>query len=190
MRADARRNYSHLLATARAVITEHGADASLREIARRSGVGLPTLYRHFPTREALLEALLQATLAELTEKACELETSSAPDDALVSWFHEGVAFVRSYSRVVDLMAAAIADPDSALHASCVNLRSAGARLLLRAQAEGMARADIDGTDLFALIGALGWVGDQPSFAPRADHLFSIIAGAILADGPKSEIRKG
>lgn len=179
MRADARKNYSHLLAIARVVITEHGADASLRDIARRADVGLATLYRHFPTREALLEALLQATLAELTQKACELETSNAPDEALVSWFREGVAFVRSYSRVVDLMAAAIADPDSALHASCVNLRSAGARLLLRAQAEGTARADIDGTDLFALIGALGWVGDQPSFAPRADHLFDVIAGAIL-----------
>lgn len=179
MRADARKNYCHLLAVARVVISEHGADASLRDIARRADVGLATLYRHFPTREALLEALLQATLADLTQKACDLETSSEPDEALVSWFREGVAFVRSYSRVVDLMAGAIADPDSALHASCVNLRSAGARLLLRAQGEGRARADIDGTDLFALIGALGWVGDQPSFAPHADHLFEVIAGAIL-----------
>lgn len=179
MRADARKNYDHLLAVARAVITEHGADASLRDIARKADVGLATLYRHFPTREALLEALLHATLAELTQKAGELETSDAPDEALVSWFWEGVAFARSYSGVVDLMAAAIADPDSALHASCVNLRSAGTRLLLRAQAEGMARTDIDGADLFALIGAAGWVGDQASFAPRADHLVAIIASTIL-----------
>ena len=147
----------------------------------------PTLYRHFPTREALLEALLQATLAELTQKAGELETSDAPDEALVSWFRDGVTFVRSYSGVVDLMAAAIADPDSALHASCVSLRSAGTRLLLRAQAEGMARTDIDGIDLFALIGALGWVGDQPSFAPRTDHLLGIIAGAILTRGSTSAV---
>lgn len=179
MRADARRNYDHLLAVARAAITEHGADASLRDIARKADVGLATLYRHFPTREALLEALLHATLAELTQKAGELETSDAPDEALVSWFREGVAFARSYSGVVDLMAAAIADPDSALHASCVNLRAAGTRLLLRAQAEGVARTDIDGADLFALIGAAGWVGDQPSFAPRADHLVAIIASSIL-----------
>lgn len=185
MRADARKNYGHLLAVARAVITEHGADASLRDIARKADVGLATLYRHFPTREALLEALLQATLAELTQKAGELETSDAPDEALVSWFRDGVAFVRSYSGVVDLMAAAIADPDSALHASCVSLRAAGTRLLLRAQAEGMARTDIDGIDLFALIGALGWIGDQPSFAPRADHLVSIIASAILTGGLSS-----
>jgi AcrR family transcriptional regulator len=187
MRADARKNYSHLLAVARDVITEHGADASLRDIARRADVGLGTLYRHFPTREALLEALLRATLDDLTQRAGELETSSSPDEALVSWFREAVAFTHSYSGIVDLMAAAIADPDSALHASCTTVRSAGARLLLRAQAEGMARADIDGTDLFALIGALGWVGDQPSFARRADHLVDVIAGAILINRPGRDV---
>ena len=105
MRADARKNYAHLLAVARAVITEHGAEASLRDIARKAGVGLATLYRHFPTREALLEALLHATLAELTQRAGELEKSDAPDEALLAWFRVGVAFVQSYSGVVNLMAA-------------------------------------------------------------------------------------
>lgn len=190
MRADARKNYAHLLAVARVVITEHGAEASLREIARRADVGLATLYRHFPTREALLEVLLRAAVDELTSRAGELERSSSPDEALISWFREGVAFVQSYSGVVNVMAAALADPDSALHASCVTLRSAGARLLLRAQGEKMARADIDGVDLFALIGAVGWLGDQPSFAPRADHLFEIIAGAILASGSTRKARMG
>ena len=179
MRADAKRNYSHLLAVARDVIAEHGADASLREIARRAEVGLGTMHRHFPTREALLDALLRASLDGLTQKAAELEASAAPDEALISWFREGVAFVQGYSGVVDLMAAAIANPDSALHASCTTVRSAGAALLLRAQAKGLARADLNGTDLFALMGALGWIGDQPSFAPRADRLVDIIAGAIL-----------
>lgn len=189
MRADARKNYSHLLAVAREAITEHGADASLRDIARRADVGLGTLYRHFPTREALLEALLRTSLDGLTQKAGELETSSSPDDALVSWFREGVAFVRCYSGVVDLMAAAIADPGSALHDSCATVRSAGARLLARAQAEGLARADIDGIDLFALMGALGWLGDQPSFAPRADHLFDVIADALLTSASGNSARK-
>lgn len=182
MRVDAQRNYDHLLEIARLVVTEHGADASLRDIARRADVGLATLYRHFPTREALLEALLHSALAELTRKAVKLETSNAADEALVAWFRDGVAFVRSFNGVVDLMAVAIADVDSALHASCVTLRSAGARLLLRAQTEGSARADIDGVDLFALMGALGWVGDQPSFASRSDHLVDVVAGAILTPG--------
>ncbi len=190
MRADARKNYSHLLAVARDVITKHGAEASLRDIARRADVGLATLYRHFPTREALLEALLRASLDQLTQKAAEFETSSSPDEALVSWLREAVAFVQSYNGVVALMAAALGDSDSALHASCINLRSAGARLLHRAQAEGMACADLDGVDLFALIGALGWLGDQPSFAPRADHLFDVIASAILTKKPSGKVEHG
>lgn len=181
MRADARKNYSHLLAVARTVITEHGADASLRDIARKADVGLGTLYRHFPTREALLEALLRASLDELTQKAGELEASSSPDEALISWFREAVTFTHSYSGVVDLMAAALDDPDSALHASCTAVRSSGARLLLRAQAEGMARTDIDGADLLALIAMLAWLNDQSSFAPRADRLVDVIVSAVLTN---------
>jgi AcrR family transcriptional regulator len=189
MRADARKNYSHLLAVARDVVTEHGADASMRDIARRADVGLATLLRHFPTREALFEALLRTNLDALTEKAGELETSNPPDEALVSWFREGVAFVQSYSGAVALMASAHADPNSALYATCTAVHSAGARLLLRAQAEGTARADMDGDDLFALMSALGWLVGQPSFAPRADHLFHVIASAILTNRSSTDVKK-
>ena len=179
MRADARRNYEHLLAVAREAIKEQGAEASLRDIARRADVGLGTLYRHFPTREALLEALLRTTLDDLTKMAGDLEASKSADDALLSFFREGVGFVRSYGGIVDAMAAAVADENSALHTSCTTLRTAGARLLQKAQRAGSARADIDGADLFALMAALGWLGDQASFAPRAQHLVELIAGAIL-----------
>jgi AcrR family transcriptional regulator len=189
MRADARKNYDQLLAVASAVVTEHGADASLRDIARRAGVGLATLYRHFPTREALLEVLLRAGFDELAAQAAELETSSAPEDALVSWLRDCVACAREYRGVTTLMMAAIEDTESALHASCVAMRAAGTRLLTRAQAEGAARPDIDGTDLFALVGALAWLGDQPSLAPRADHLFGVIASTILTNQASSEVGK-
>jgi AcrR family transcriptional regulator len=189
MRADARKNHSHLLAVARDVVTKHGVDASMRDIARRADVGLATLLRHFPTREALFEELLRTRADALTQKAAELETSKPPDEALVSWFREGVAFVQSYSGVCVLMASAHGDPDSALYASTTAAHSAGARLLARAQAEGTARADMDGEDLFALMSALGWAVGQPSFAPRADHLFHIIAGAILTSPPSNGVKK-
>jgi AcrR family transcriptional regulator len=188
MRADAKKNYDHLLAVARTVVTNEGADASLRDIARRASVGLGTLYRHFPTREALLEALLRASFDELTTRAGELETSSSADDALVSWLRETVAVAHNYRGVTTSMMAAIEDPDSALHGSCVTMRAAGARLLARAQAQGMARTDIDGADLFALIAALAWLGDQPSHGPRADHLFDVIASAILTNRASSDVR--
>jgi AcrR family transcriptional regulator len=189
MRADARKNYDHLLAVARDVVTEHGADASMRDIARRANVGLATLLRHFPTREALFEALLRRNADALTQKAAELETSSPPDEALVSWFREGVAFTHSYGGVCDLMASAHADPDSALHASSTALHSAGARLLLRAQAEGTARADMDGEDLFALMSALAWLFGQPGFAPRGDHLVHVITSAIMTNQPGNDVKK-
>jgi len=183
MRADARKNYSHILAVARAVISEHGTDVSMRDIARRAEVGLATLLRHFPTREALFEALLCTNLDTLTQKAGELEASDAPGAALVTWFREWLAFAQSYRGVVAMMAAAHTNPESALYASCAAVHSASARLLLLAQAEGTARADMNGDDLFALMTALGWAVDQPSFAPRADHLVLLLASAILTSRP-------
>ena len=188
MQSDAKKNYEHILAVASTVITEHGIDASLRDIARRAGVGLGTLYRHFPTREALLEALLRTGFDELTAKAHEFETTSSPDDALVSWLRDFVAGAGHYQGVVAAMMAAIEDTGSPLHASCVAMRTAGARLLARAQAEGLARTDMDGDDLFSLAAALAWLGNQPSSAPRAEHLFNIIASAILTNRSSSNFR--
>ncbi|MNL67230.1 hypothetical protein D3C87_1917950 [compost metagenome] len=77
------------------------------------------------------------------------------------------------------MVAAISDESSALHGTCVTLRSAGARLLARAQAQGSARPDMTGNDLFALISALAWLGEQPPLVPRAEHVFDIVSDAIL-----------
>ncbi|MEW2357666.1 helix-turn-helix domain-containing protein [Spirillospora sp. NPDC029432] len=188
MRADARKNHDHLLAVAGAVITEEGIDASLRDIARRAGVGLATLLRHFPTREALLDALLRTSFDELTAKASELETSKTPDHALRSWLRDFVACAHNYRGVVALMAAAIEDTESALHASCVTMRASGTRLLARAQAEGMARTDIDGTDLYALAGSLAWLSDQPSLAARADHLFDVVTSALLTNADTSDAK--
>lgn len=182
MRADAKKNYDHLLIVARRVIGEHGVDASLRDIARQANVGLGTLYRHFPTREALLEALLRSALDELSERAEALVGDGAPDQALVVWVREAVAFVKSFNGVVASMTAALADESSPLHASCTNLRSAGAKLLEQSQRMGTGRPDLDGVDLFALIGALGWLGEQPAFAPRNEHLFGVICGALFAPG--------
>ncbi|MEU4046454.1 TetR/AcrR family transcriptional regulator [Streptomyces antibioticus] len=189
MRADAKRNRDHLLTVASAVVAEQGVDASMRDIARTADVGLATLLRHFPTREALLEALLHTSFHDLTARADELERASTAADALATWVRECVAWTTEYRGVTVLMAAAIKDPDSALHSSCVTLRAAGARLLERAQVAGTARGDMDGDDLFALIAMLAWAGDQPALAPRADRLFDIVGSAVLTSadsGPSGD----
>ena len=179
MRADARKNYDRLLDIARDIFSEQGAEASMRDIARKGEVGLGTLYRHFPSREALFDALLRSSFDALTAKAKALETADAPDEALVLWLREIVAVAHSLQGVIAAMVASIADPQSALHESCVTMRASGAQLLQRAQACGLARADLDGEELFALVSALAWLNDQPALASRVDHLFDVITSAIL-----------
>ncbi len=179
MRADAKKNYDHLITVARDVFREQGAEASLRDIARRAEVGLGTLYRHFPSRESLLEVLLRSGFDTLTAHAKTLLTADDAADALIQWLQETITFTHAHRGVITPMMSAIDAPDSALHASCVTLRAAGAALLARAQAEGKARADLDGAELFDLIAALAWLREQPSHAPRAERLLQVITEAIL-----------
>jgi AcrR family transcriptional regulator len=179
MRSDAKKNYDRLLEVAQQAVTEQGANLSLRDVARRAEVGLGTLYRHFPTREALLEVLLRTSFEELAARAGTFTASNSSDEALVLWLRETIAFTYSHRGVLALMMGAIEDMDSALHTSCVMLRAAGTELLTRAQSEGKARQDIDGTDLFALVAALAWLREQPTAVARADHLFEVIASALL-----------
>jgi AcrR family transcriptional regulator len=179
MRSDAKKNYDHLLEIARTVIAEQGANASLRDVARRAGVGIGTLYRHFPTREDLLGALLGDSFDRMTASAAAFEATEAADRALVSWLREMVALTYDHRGLIATMTAAIEDEASALHGSCVLLKASGARLLARAQADGKARADIDGTDLLALVSALAWLNDQAPFAAQVERLFNIVAEAIL-----------
>lgn len=179
MRSDAKTNYDHLLDVARVVITEQGASASLRDVARRAGVGIGTLYRHFPTRENLLSALLGDSFDRVTASAAEFEATLSADHALIAWFRGMVALTYDHRGLIASMTAAIEDEASALHGSCVSLKASGARLLARAQAEGKARADIDGTDLLALVSALAWLNDQAPFTARVGGLVEIVGEAIL-----------
>lgn len=181
MRADAQANRDRLLIVAGAVFAEQGVEASMRDIARRAGVGLATLLRHFPTREALLEALLRTSFDELTARAAEVEATGSPREALMTWVREFVGFTTDNHGVVTSMVKAIEEPESALHASCVALRAAGARILGSAQAAEVARPDIDGEDLFALVSAFAWLGDQAGHEARARRLFDLVMGAILTD---------
>src|SRR5476651_696805 len=90
-RADARRNYEQLIEAARGVFAEAGSNASLEEIARRAGVGIGTLYRHFPTRQALLEAVYVDEVEAMARAAADL-TELPPWDALSQWLHQYVRF--------------------------------------------------------------------------------------------------
>ncbi|KIF77403.1 TetR family transcriptional regulator [Streptomyces sp. 150FB] len=178
-RADAQRNYERVLAVARAVMDEEGTQASLRDIARRAGVGLGTLYRHFPTRDALLEALLRQGFDRLAEKARTLADERAADEAMAEWLRDFVANSNTYRGLPASMMATLADEDSSLHASCLAMREAAGGLLKRAQKSGDIRPDIDATDLFALVNAVGWIAEQaPSLAARRERLLALVMDGL------------
>lgn len=183
-RADAQRNRARILQVARTVVAEQGTQASLRDIARRAGVGLGTLYRHFPTRDELLEALLSQGFDRLAAKAASLQTTHAPDDALMEWLGDFTAGASAYRGLAASMMATLEDENSSLHASCLVMRQAAARLLKNAQDAGHIRPDVDGTDLFALVSAVGWITDQaPSIAARREHLFSLVVSGLKYQPP-------
>ncbi|QYN19319.1 TetR/AcrR family transcriptional regulator [Amycolatopsis sp. DSM 110486] len=157
------RNRELLLAAAREAFADQGTDASLRDVARRAGVGIGTLYRHFPTRAALLESLLDSNFAALRARAESL--ASTPDlaahDALLTWLNEMATGVRTYLGLPESIMAALADEDSALHASCAAMRSSAGQLLARAQETGRVRADVTVYEVISLALGLAWAAQQP-----------------------------
>lgn len=159
-RRDARRNYDQLLTAARATFAEQDTDASLREVARRAGVGIGTLYRHFPTREALLEALLGHGFDTLRAQAAQLLVSPDPGGALITWLRQLAVSSTLYDGLPASVMSALHDPDSRLHASCEGLRAAAADLLARAQRAGHIRPDLNTGELLATVSAMAWAAKQ------------------------------
>jgi AcrR family transcriptional regulator len=178
MRADARRNYEQLLGAAEAVFAERGTDASLEDIARRAGVGIGTLYRHFPTRTALLEGLLQNRLAALVAEAGELLEAPNAGEAFAAWVAALVGYMRTYKGLAGAMAPAFCAGSTA-SSSCQEMARCGAALLARAQAAGVIRADADPADVIALVNAVVWTAEQaPEDSSRTDRLLGLVLDGL------------
>ncbi|MFE7774084.1 TetR/AcrR family transcriptional regulator [Streptomyces sp. NPDC057445] len=175
MRADARRNYERLLVEARAAFAEHGTDASLEDIARRAGVGIGTLYRHFPNRHALMNAVFQDALASLLERSRELASAEQPCGALVEWLRAIVTHAGEYRGVARALMS------ESLSQCSVPLRQAGARLLARAQEAGAVRVDVSIGDLMQLTNAIALAAEQdPSDPELADRLLTLTLRGLKA----------
>src|ERR1700744_1669487 len=150
-RADARRSRAKLLEAATTAFAENGADAPLEDIARRAGVGIGTLYRHFPTRVDLQAAVYRSQVETVCAAADEYMVSATPDQALASWLHAMAAYLatkRGLSRaLVDALGR-----DSQLITSCWGaMNDTAERLMVRAQEAGMLRADIKPIDVLRLV---------------------------------------
>jgi AcrR family transcriptional regulator len=160
MRADARRNYERLLGEARVSFAEHGTDASLEDVARRAGVGIGTLYRHFPNRQSLMSAVFEDAVNDLLARSGELLRAPQPCAALVTWLREMVTHASEYRGLARALMAVTYDDTSALARCSGPIREAGGALLARAQESGEVRHDVEIGDLLQLTHAIALAAEQ------------------------------
>ncbi|MFG2873604.1 TetR/AcrR family transcriptional regulator [Streptomyces sp. NPDC048337] len=179
MRADARRNLEKIVAAAGALIAEHGADASLEEVARRAGVGSATLHRHFPSRQALLEAVFKDRVEALCATADDLLAEPDPGQALSTWLRAVAAHAVANRG---LGASLMRDADPALGETCHDMiTAAGDALLSRARGAGAVRPDVTTPRLLKLVGAIALATEQDADGPaEADHLLAIAIDGVRA----------
>jgi AcrR family transcriptional regulator len=168
-RADARRNYDQLIAAAREAFTERDRSASLEDIARRAGVGIGTLYRHFPTRGDLIEAVYVEEVEALSRSADDLR-SAEPWDALVGWLRRFVAYMATKQALAEELFAA--DRGAEVFKSCRGaVYRAGETLLERAQDAGAVRLDISIDEVVQMVGGIAKI--QAADAAGIDRILSV-----------------
>jgi AcrR family transcriptional regulator len=152
-RADARRNYDRLIEAARAAFAELGGSASLEEIARRADVGIGTLYRHFPTRQALIEAVYVEEVAALARSAADV-ADLEPWDAVVAWFRRFVQYALTKRVLVTELVATVGREADVFQRCRLELQAAGEPLLERAQEAGVVRPDAQYIDVARMVAAI------------------------------------
>lgn len=179
-RADARRNYGQLVEQARLAFAESGVDASLDEIARRAGVASGTLYRHFPTRLDLIEAVLAEQIAELAGLGRSLLTAADEFGALSAWLRAAVIHALTYRGLAAAVMNSALDQGNSLVATLhAELFEVGAALLARARQSGAVAADADAADLLKMVGAIAWAAqDTPDGSAQADRLLTLLLNGL------------
>jgi len=179
-RADAVRNRERVLEAARAVFSAGGPEASLEAVAQTAGVGIGTLYRHFPTREALFEAVYRREVQQLADLAEQLKQEAPPIEALRRWLHSNVTFVAT-KKGMSAALALVAYKNPELFASSFDrLTQAVAGLLARAVAAGEIRDDISAEDLLRALVGMCYMHDQPGWQASVLRLVDVFVDGLRA----------
>jgi AcrR family transcriptional regulator len=177
-RADASRNREQLIAAAKAAFTERGADAPLEEIARRAGLGIGTLYRHFPAREALLAAVYRREVEQLAATADRLLAERTPLAALEGWLDQLVEYMATKRVIAPALQASPGEGAAAYAASGPAITGAMNRLGAAAMASGEMRADVTADDLMRLMMGLSYGYDRPDWPDSARRLIAILIAGL------------
>jgi len=167
LRADARRNHEQLLAAARHVLVERGAGAPLEEVARRAGVGIGTLYRRFPSRTALLEAVYVDEIQSVCDRAYDFDRELQPFEALAAWLRSFIGYGLSKKSLASELIVALGKDSQFFQVCKLNVQDAGQLLLDKAKAAGEVRQDLDLMDIMRLVGGINMGRDmEPDQAHR------------------------
>jgi len=190
-RADAVRNRERVLEAAKSVFSTGGAEASLEAVARAAGVGIGTLYRHFPTREALFEAVYRREVQQLADLAERLKQEARPIDALRQWMRSNVKFVATKKGMSAALALAAYKNSELFSYSFDQLTRAVAALLERAVATGEIRDDISPEDLLRALVGMCYMHDQPGWQTNVLRLVDVFIDGlrIRPDTPRSKIKQ-
>src|SRR5246500_1970899 len=178
-RADAVRNRERVLEAAKSVFSAGGPDASLEAVAKRAGVGIGTLYRHFPTREALFEAVYRREVEQLGELSEQLRSEPQPVEALRQWLRSTVEFVATKKGMTAALALAAHGKSSELTAfSFERLTRAVGALLDRAVAAGEIRADASPEGLLRALIGMCYLQDQPGWQASVIRLLDVFIDGL------------
>jgi AcrR family transcriptional regulator len=181
-RADALRNRERVLEAAKVVFSNGGADASLDAVARRAGVGIGTLYRHFPTREALYEAIYRREVEQLGDLAEHLVNEPKPVDALRRWLRSNVEFVATKKGMSAALALAAQGSTELKSYSLDRLSKAVGLLLDRAVATGEIRSDVSPEDLIRALVGMCYVHDQAGWQSTVLRLLDVFVDGLRLRG--------
>jgi AcrR family transcriptional regulator len=177
-RADALRNHERVLEAAKAVFSAGGPEASLEAVAKHAGVGIGTLYRHFPTREALFEAVYRREVEQLADLAEELRTAGEPTEALRQWLRSNVEFVATKKGMSKALTIAVKGSSELTAYSFERLTKAVGALLSRAVAAGELRADISPEDLLRALVGMCLIQDQPGWQASVHRLLDVFVDGL------------
>jgi AcrR family transcriptional regulator len=177
-RTDALRNRDRVIEAARRVFSAGGPEASLEAVAKTAGVGIGTLYRHFPTREALFEAVYRRQVQQLADLAKRLEEEAAPIEALRQWMRSFVKFVATKKGMSTALAFAVAKDSDLFSYSSDLLTRAVAELLRRAGAAGEIRNDISPEDLLRALVGMCYTHDQPGWQKNVLRLVDVFIDGL------------
>jgi AcrR family transcriptional regulator len=178
LRKDAARNREKVLAAAVGLFAERGTEGSLEEVAKRAGVGIGTLYRHFPTRDALVEAAYRNEVAQLRAAADELLAELPPDAALEAWMRRFVDYGTAKRGMRDALQS-IAGGGADLFAETRGQVTEAVAVLLRAGAEaGTLRADVEPDDVLRAMGAIWLVAEGDDFAEQAMRILRLVLDGL------------